>query len=76
MNKKPLDLDACKNAFVDILVELMGDNTVEQFAKLLNIPNRTIRNRLKKVSWPRRKHVMLIADKFNCSIDFLFGLEQ
>ena len=63
-----------KENFADTLIELMDGRNVVQFGKYVGIPDRTIRDWLKQISLPRTEHLIILAQKFDSSIDFLLGL--
>ncbi|MCL2555882.1 MAG: helix-turn-helix domain-containing protein [Firmicutes bacterium] len=70
------NFDIYKEAFADSLLEFMDEKSIEQFAKMIGIPSRTIRDWLKKTYLPKSEYLIILAKKFNCSIDYLLGLES
>ena len=69
-----VDLDFHMDAFVDRLTEFMGERNVLTFSKAIGIPNRTISSWVKKERVPTIEYLILLARKFECTIDYLVGL--
>lgn len=62
--------------FSETLAELIADNqlTPELFAKAINIDRSVIYKYLRKECMPSVQNLIVIADYFKCSTDFLLGL--
>ena len=62
--------------FGETLSELISDNnlTPEEFAKAVNIDLSVIYRYQRKKCLPSLANTVVIADYFQCSADFLFGL--
>ncbi|MCM1306808.1 MAG: XRE family transcriptional regulator [Bacteroides sp.] len=64
--------------FAERLAELMFDNNINapKLAKALGISSTTITRYLALKRVPTLPTIILIADYFNCTIDFLLGIEN
>lgn len=70
------DLNKYKDAFADSLIELMNGKSIVQFSKEIGLPGNTVNNWILKKVLPRTEYLIILAQKFNCSIDYLLGLEK
>ena len=66
------------NEFQERLQELLVDNNLSrlQLAKALNISSTTINGYFNNDYYPEISIAVKIANHFNCSLDFLFGLSD
>ena len=66
------------NGFQERLQELLVENDLSrlQLAKSLNISSTTINGYFNKGYYPKIEIAIGMADYFNCSLDFLFGLSD
>ena len=66
------------NGFQERLQELLVENDLSrlQLAKSLNISSTTINGYFNNGYYPKIEIAIAIADYFNCSLDFLFGLSD
>lgn len=63
--------------FSEILKDLLIENNIngKQLAKNINIQNSTIYKYLKG-TLPRVENAVLLANHFNCSLNYLFGIDD
>ena len=66
------------DVFVERLDDYMKQNglNIQNLAKKLNIPRRTLNSWMLKNRVPRIDYIYMIADYLNVSIDYLVGREQ
>lgn len=62
--------------FIERLFEKLEDMSISTFSKETGIPERTIYGWIRKETTPRMEYLILLAKKFNCSVDYLIGLED
>lgn len=64
--------------FAERLEMCMTEKNVDapQLAALLDVDSTTVYNYLRKKYLPSLKHLIFLADYFNCTADFLLGLED
>jgi len=71
-----LNLNKLKEAFAESLAEFMNGKSMLHFSKDVGIPQRTINTWILKKSLPRIEYLVLLSEKFNCSVDYLLGLKN
>jgi len=64
----------CREAFSERLREFMDDKSILAFSKAIDIPEQTINAWIRKKTAPSMEYLIALAQKFNCSIDYLVGL--
>ena len=64
--------------FVDTLKELLIENDLKQLqlAKKINVASSALTNYISGKQYPDISIAVKIADYFNCTLDYLFGLEE
>ncbi len=70
------NLDHIKNVFSDRLKEFMNGESILAFSKKIDIPERTLNSWVNKQVMPKVDYLIMLAKRFNCSIDYLVGLED
>ena len=62
--------------FSDRLKELMNGKSILAFSKEIGIPEKTLNSWVNKKYIPKVDGLIFLAQKFNCSIDYLVGLSE
>jgi len=70
------NLEKCRDVFVERLKEQIGSKSILAFSKFVDIPERTLNAWIRKETTPSMEYLILLAQKFNCSIDYLVGLKD
>lgn len=66
------NLEAIKSIFSERLRELLNGESILQFGKKIEIPERTINSWINKKVKPRLDYVVMLANYFDCSADSRF----
>jgi len=70
------DFEKYRKVFIERLEEYLNGKSILSVSKELGIPEPTLRAWIKKVTTPSMEYLILLAQKMNCSIDYLVGLEN
>ena len=65
-----------KDIFAERLKDFLNGKSILAFSKTLGIPQRTLSGWITKETTPRMEYLILLAQTFSCSIDYLVGLED
>lgn len=60
--------------FIERLKEVAGNKTQEQISKDINVSASTISRWSEKI--PNTDNLLVISEKYNCSIDYLLGIDE
>ena len=69
-------LEKSRKIFAERLTEYLDGKSVLAGSKILGVPERTLNAWIRKETVPSLEHLLYLAQKIGCSIDYLVGLED
>jgi len=69
-------LEMSKDFFAERLAEFLDGKSILAGSKVLGVPERTLNAWMRKETVPSLEHLLHLAQRMNCSIDFLVGLRD
>ena len=71
-----IDLVTSREVFANRIRDFLDGKSILAGSKILDVPQRTLNAWVLKESVPSLEHLLALAQKMNCSIDYLVGLKD
>ena len=71
-----ITIEMSTTAFAERLTGFLDGKSILAGSKILGIPGRTLNAWIRKTNVPGLEHLLYLAQKMNCSIDYLVGLKD
>ena len=71
-----MDFSSYHKKFRERLTEHMQEKSILAFSKIIGIPERTLYSWVNGEKFPGFENLILLSMKFNCTTDYLLGIED
>ena len=71
-----ITLEKSRAIIANRLTDYLGEKSILAGSKIIGVPERTLNGWIRQETVPSLEYLLLLAEKMNCSIDYLVGRED